>query len=173
MQTQNQENKNDWPKEPRKEMPSVSDLDYHWGSALSVSADVLIHTYSSLFPSNKHFTSFIIFCVCGYSFLQSQRAMALSPANDLVARIQCSHLSGTTTLECCFKPPKTKATQDHLHPNVDHLYFFFHETLSDLLCLAVFLFLIDLKLSLDPFIIVLCIMDTLKFFFHLFLLVGG
>ena len=144
-------------------MPPVSDLNYHWSLSLFGSAHVSIHTYSSLFPSNKHFTSFIIFCVCGYSFLQSQRATTLLPANDLVARIQCSHCPGTTKLECCFKPLKTKATQDHLHPNVDHLYFFFHETLSDLLCLAVFLFLIDLKLSLDQFIIVLCIMDTFTY----------
>ena len=163
MQTQNQENQNDWPKETQKEMPPVSDLNYHWVSALSVSAQVSIHTYSSLFPSNKHFTSFIIFCICGYSFLQSQRATTLLPANDLVARIQCSHCPGTTKLERCFRPLKIKATQDHLHPNVDHLYFFFHETLSDLLCLTVFLFLIDLKLPLDQFIIVLCIMDTFTY----------
>ena len=31
----------------------------------------------------------------------------------------------------------------------------------------------ELKILAVLFIIVLCIMDTLKFFFHLFLLVGG
>ena len=39
-----------------------------------------------LFPPNKHFTCFIVFCLYGNSFLQSQRARALSLATGLVAR---------------------------------------------------------------------------------------
>ena len=36
-----------------------------------------IHSYCTRFPPNKYFTCFITFCLCGNSFLQSQRARAL------------------------------------------------------------------------------------------------
>ena len=65
-------------------MPHLSDLNYHGVRLFSESAHVSIHTY--FFPPNKHFTCFIAFCRCGNSFLQSQRARALSLATGLVAR---------------------------------------------------------------------------------------
>ena len=153
-----------------EEMPHISDLNYHKGTTLSLSPPVCLST-CILFPPNKHFTCFTTFHLCGNSFLQSRRARTLSLATGLVARIQHSHCHGPTSIsgwepKPCFKSLQAKATWDHLHLHVDHLDFFFHEMPSNLLCLAVFLFLIDLKLSLDQFIVILWIMYTLILFIY-------
>jgi len=57
----------------------------------SESAPVSIHTYCTLFPLNKYFTSFTTFPHGGNSFLQNQRARGLSLTTGLVARIWCFH----------------------------------------------------------------------------------
>ena len=52
-------------------------------------------------PPAAHFTSFTTLHLCGKSFLQSQRARALSLTSGLVARIQLSQCNlwlGTETL---------------------------------------------------------------------------
>ena len=47
-------------------------------TTMSLSPSVCLATYTvPLFPPNKHFTCFITFCLCGNSFLQSQRARTL------------------------------------------------------------------------------------------------
>ena len=104
-------------RKPRRNAP------YKWfklprrQDSLSESACVSLYTYCTLFPPNKHFTCFTTFCLCGSSFLQSQRARALSLATGLVARIQCSHCLGLTPisgreLKPCFKPLQAEATWD-------------------------------------------------------------
>ena len=64
-----------------------------------------IHTYE-LFPPSKYFTCFTTFCLYGNSFLQSQRARALSLTTGLVGRISCLH--------CC-NPPQSLARKPKAH----------------------------------------------------------
>ena len=77
------------------------------------------HVLYSFFPSDKHFTCFTDFHLCGNSLLQSRRARALSPASGLVARIQHSHHCDPTSvsgqeLKPCFKLLQAETTWDHI-----------------------------------------------------------
>ena len=102
-----------------EEMPLISDLNYYECATLSESACVSLHTYLYFFPPNKHFTYFTTFRLCGNSFLQSQRARALSLTTGLVARIRCltsvtrpQSLTGNQNLassHCRPRPPEVSS----------------------------------------------------------------
>ena len=69
------------------------------------------------FPPNKCFTCFTTFWLYWNSFLQSQKARALSLTTGLVARIQLSHWHNLTSIsglepKCCFKMLQAEATWD-------------------------------------------------------------
>ena len=75
-----------------EEMPHISDLNCH--RLCHLSPPVCVSTYAILlFPPDKHFTCFITFCFCGNSFLQSQRARALSNGQDVVLLLLWPHLN--------------------------------------------------------------------------------
>ena len=72
--TVNQASQNDWPKETQRK--------YHIKITQTVTRAQLrdspsVHMYCTLFPPKKYFTCFTTFCLCGNSFLQTQRARAL------------------------------------------------------------------------------------------------
>ena len=95
-------------------MPHISDSNNHEGMTLSLSHPVCLST-RTLFPPNEHFTCFTTFCLCGNSFLQSQRARALSLGTGLVAGIQRSHCHGLTSIsgrepKACFRLLQAEAT---------------------------------------------------------------
>ena len=95
-----------------EEMSHISDLNHHEGGTFSESTHVSIHRYCTLLPPNKHFPCFS-FHLCGNSFLQSERARALSLATGLVARIWHSQCFGLTSVsgykpKLCFKPLKSR-----------------------------------------------------------------
>ena len=77
-----------------EEMPHIRHLNYNKGVTLALS---LPRCVSTLLPPSKYLTYFTTFCLCGNSFLQSQRTRALSLATGLVARIQTSHCHGPTS----------------------------------------------------------------------------
>ena len=94
IQTPNQANQNNWPKENQnkyllnviKTATRASFRDSH-----SESARASIHTYGTLSPPNKYLTCFITFCLCGNSFPQNQRTRVLSLTTGQVARMWCPH----------------------------------------------------------------------------------
>ena len=89
IQTQNQANRNDWPKETWKQCPiKVSQTTTR--VLLSLSLPVCLSAHTGLFFLLTN-TDFTVFHLCANSFLQSQRARALSLTSGLVARIWCSH----------------------------------------------------------------------------------
>ena len=96
-------------------MPHKSNLNHHEGSTLSEPA--CVSSTCTLFPLNKYFTCFTIFCLCGNSFLQSWRARALSLASHLRVRIPHSLLQPKLNLwwgtETLLQAVTAEATQDH------------------------------------------------------------
>ena len=97
-----------------EEIPHISDLNYHSGVTLSL-PHVSVHTVL-IFPLNKPFACFTTFSLCGNSFLQSQRARALSLITDpwlgfhaLTAMTQPQSQEPKSSL----KMMQARATQDH------------------------------------------------------------
>ena len=88
-QTQNQANRNDWPKEIWKQCP-IKVIQTTTRVLLSLSLPVCLSAHTGLFFLLTN-TGFTIFHLCANSFLQSQRARALSLTSGLVTRIWCSH----------------------------------------------------------------------------------
>ena len=87
-----------------------SDLNDHKGKTrgLSLWAHLCVYPHIwTLFPPSKYFTCFTTFCLYGNSFLQSQRARALSLTTGLVGRIWCFH---------CSNPPHSLARKPKAHP---------------------------------------------------------
>ena len=83
-------------------------------------------SHTVLFSFLKKTTCFTTFSLCGNSFLQSQRARALTLTTGIVARIWHSHhrdkiLISGWELKLCFKPLQAKATRDQ---GPDRLCFF-------------------------------------------------
>ena len=78
-----------------EEMPHISDLNYHNGLTLLVCLCLFTHT---IFPPNKYFTCFTSLHICRSSFLQSQRAKALSLTTLLVARVQQARWHDTISI---------------------------------------------------------------------------
>ena len=114
--TQNQASPNDWPKETQKKCP-IKVIQTIMRAQHSESARVSICMYCTFFPSNKCFTSFTTFWLYWNSFLQSQKARALSLTTGLVARIQLSLCHNPTSIsglepKCCFKLLQAEATWD-------------------------------------------------------------
>ena len=74
-------------------MPHKSNSNYHKGETqrlcLSPSPLMCPSTRIVIFSSTKYFISFSTICLCGNSFLQSQRPGSLSLTTSLVARIWC------------------------------------------------------------------------------------
>ena len=86
-----------------------SDLNDHKGKTrgLSLWAHLCIYPHRwTLFPPSKYFTCFTTFCLYGNSFLQSQRARALSLTTGLVGRTWCFH---------CSNPPHSLARKPNAH----------------------------------------------------------
>ena len=78
-----------------KEMPHINDLNYHNSLTLLVCLCLFTHT---IFPPNKYFTCFTSFHICRSSFLQNQRAKALSLTTLLVARVQQARWHDTISI---------------------------------------------------------------------------
>ena len=84
-------------------------LNYHKGKTrgLSLWAHLCVFPHIwTIFPPSKYFTCFTTFCLYGNSFLQSQRARALSLTTGLVGRISCFH---------CYNPPQSLARKPKAH----------------------------------------------------------
>ena len=104
-----------------EEMPHISKSNYHGSMTLWAHPCVYPHVLFFFFPKWTLCWFHYLLCLCGNSFLQNQRARALSLATGLVARIQHSHYHGLTAvsgwkLKPCFKPLQTKATWDWNEP---------------------------------------------------------
>ena len=88
-----------------KEMPHISDSNYHEGATLSLSPAVCLTTHT-LFPPNKHFpcfTTFQLFVEIYFYKADKALSLALVPC-DLVARIQRSH-------RCCLTSVSGRGTE--------------------------------------------------------------
>ena len=106
------------PKGNPEEMPHTSDLNHHKGTTLPLIPPG-VYTHTVLFLSDKYLTCFYTFHLNGNSFLQSQRARALSLTTGLVVRIGCAYcldLASVSGWESkpCFKALQAKVTQDHI-----------------------------------------------------------
>ena len=105
-----------------EEMPHTSDLNHHKGTTLPLIPPG-VYTHTVLFLSDKYLTCFYTFHLNGNSFLQSQRARALSLTTGLAARIWGSLHCGPTSISGWkpkphFKPLQAEAmevTSSHLH----------------------------------------------------------
>ena len=99
IQTLNQANQNDWPKETRKKCPILSDSSYHEGATLSLSPAMCLstHTVSFSLLMNTSLVSLLSIFV-GILFLQSRRARSLSLTTGLVAGIWCCHHHDPTSI---------------------------------------------------------------------------
>ena len=96
IQTQNQANQNDLPKETQKKCPIwVTQTTTKARLSLSVHPCVYPHILYSFPPRN---TWFITSCLCGNSLLKSWRARTLSLTTGLVAGIQHSHCWDLTSI---------------------------------------------------------------------------
>ena len=114
IRTLNQANQHDWPKENREKCPmniilTVTRAQLSLGVCLGVYIHVLF-----LLLINSGFTTF---CLCENSFLQNQRARALSLTTGLVVKIRCSYRHDPTSIsgfepKPCFKVLHAKATWD-------------------------------------------------------------
>ena len=112
IQTLNQANQHDWSKENREKCPmnvilTVTRAQLSLGVCLGVYIHVLF-----LLLINSGFTTF---CLCENSFLQNQRARALSLTTGLVVKIRCSYRHDPTSIsgfepKPCFKVLHAKAT---------------------------------------------------------------
>ena len=100
-----------------EETAHIRDLNCHTGASQGLSFWVCLSTHTVFFLLLIN-TCFTAFCLCGNSFLQSQRARALSLTTGLVARIWRFHCHDPALVsgwepKCCSKQLQAEATRDH------------------------------------------------------------
>ena len=100
-----------------EETAHIRDLNCHTGASQGLSFWVCLSTHTVFFLLLIN-TCFTAFCLCGNSFLQSQRARALSLTTGLVARIWCFHRCDPASISGwearpCSKLLQAEATGDH------------------------------------------------------------
>ena len=106
IRTLNQANQHDWPKENREKCPmDVISTVTRVQLSLGVCLDIYLHILFLLLI-NSGFTTF---CLCDNSFLQRQRASALSMTTGLVVKIRCSYRRDPTSISGCEPKPCFKA----------------------------------------------------------------
>ena len=100
-----------------EETAHMSDLNCHTGASQGLSFWVCLSTHTVFFFLLIN-TCFTAFCLCGNSFLQSQRARALSLTTGIVARTWRSHCHDSASVpgwepKRCSKQLQAEATRDH------------------------------------------------------------